>query len=182
MKMKYILTASAALAMGIATPAFAQVASGTNAGPTTSNGILTSATSTSTSTDVQDVLNDKSVNTDSRNQSTNLNDVLNDKSQTALASFNAIGSNNTDGNHDNNQDNSSITADQDLSATVSNAPVLVLAAITGALNGQSGNNSVGGNAFAAYSGILNQGWNTGQGSNAQAATNIAARGTVSFAQ
>ena len=44
----------------------------------------------------------------------------------------------------------------------------------------SGNNSVRGNAFAAYAGILNAAWNTGINSNAQAATNIAAQGTVSF--
>jgi hypothetical protein len=44
----------------------------------------------------------------------------------------------------------------------------------------SGNNSVSGSAFAAYAGILNAAWNTGINSNAQAATNIAASGTVSF--
>jgi hypothetical protein len=45
---------------------------------------------------------------------------------------------------------------------------------------RSGSNSVNGSAFAAYAGILNQGWNTGINSNAQAATNIAAVGTVTF--
>lgn len=44
----------------------------------------------------------------------------------------------------------------------------------------SGGNNVSGNAFAAYAGILNAAWNTGINSNAQAATNIAAQGTVSF--
>ena len=44
----------------------------------------------------------------------------------------------------------------------------------------SGSNSVSGSAFAAYAGILNAAWNTGINSNAQAATNIAAQGTVSF--
>ncbi|QCB53765.1 hypothetical protein E5675_04460 [Sphingopyxis sp. PAMC25046] len=44
----------------------------------------------------------------------------------------------------------------------------------------SGNNSVRGNAFAAYAGILNAAWNTGINANTQAATNIAAQGTVSF--
>ncbi|HET8749322.1 MAG TPA: hypothetical protein VFM42_01135, partial [Sphingomicrobium sp.] len=44
----------------------------------------------------------------------------------------------------------------------------------------SGNNNVSGNAFAAYAGILNNAWNTGINSNAQAASSIAARGTVSF--
>ena len=44
----------------------------------------------------------------------------------------------------------------------------------------SGNNSVNDNAFAAYAGILNQSWNTGINVNTQAATNIAAQGTVNF--
>jgi hypothetical protein len=44
----------------------------------------------------------------------------------------------------------------------------------------SGSNSVNDNAFAAYAGILNQAWNTGINANTQAATNIAAQGTVNF--
>ena len=44
----------------------------------------------------------------------------------------------------------------------------------------SGSNSVNDNAFAAYAGILNQSWNTGINANTQAATNIAAQGTVNF--
>jgi hypothetical protein len=44
----------------------------------------------------------------------------------------------------------------------------------------SGDNNVSGNAFAAYAGILNNAWNTGINSNAQAASSIAARGTVTF--
>jgi hypothetical protein len=47
-------------------------------------------------------------------------------------------------------------------------------------NFNSGDNNVSGNAFAAYAGILNNAWNTGINSNAQAASSIAARGTVSF--
>ena len=44
----------------------------------------------------------------------------------------------------------------------------------------SGNNAIRGNAFAAYAGIMNAAWNTGINANTQAATNIAAQGTVSF--
>jgi hypothetical protein len=44
----------------------------------------------------------------------------------------------------------------------------------------SGDNNVSGNAFAAYAGILNNAWNTGINANAQAASSIAARGTVTF--
>lgn len=45
---------------------------------------------------------------------------------------------------------------------------------------ESGDNTVRGSAFAAFAGILNQAWNTGINSNAQAGTNIAAVGEVSF--
>ncbi len=44
----------------------------------------------------------------------------------------------------------------------------------------SGNNSVNDNAFAAFAGISNNAWNTGLNANTQAATNIAAQGTVNF--
>lgn len=44
----------------------------------------------------------------------------------------------------------------------------------------SGNNSVNDNAFAAFAGISNNAWNTGINNNTQAATNIAAYGTVNF--
>lgn len=44
----------------------------------------------------------------------------------------------------------------------------------------SGDNSVYDNAFAAFAGILNNAWNTGLNANTQAATNIAAMGTVNF--
>jgi hypothetical protein len=46
----------------------------------------------------------------------------------------------------------------------------------------SGNNSIRGNAFAAYAGIMNAAWNTGINANTQAATNIAAQGTVTFGE
>lgn len=46
----------------------------------------------------------------------------------------------------------------------------------------SGNNYVRGNAFAAYAGIMNAAWNTGINANTQAATNIAASGTVTFGE
>ncbi|GMM92719.1 hypothetical protein [Qipengyuania sp. MTN3-11] len=44
----------------------------------------------------------------------------------------------------------------------------------------SGNNSVNDNAFAAFAGISNAAWNTGINANTQAATNIAAQGTINF--
>ena len=44
----------------------------------------------------------------------------------------------------------------------------------------SGNNIVRDNAFAAFAGISNAAWNNGINANTQAATNIAAQGTINF--
>ena len=82
--------------------------------------------------------------------------------------------------------NTLVVATQSLSATNTNQNMDELVDLDGeddtdtAVGYNSGNNSVRGNAFAAYAGILNAAWNTGINSNAQAATNIAAQGTVSF--
>jgi hypothetical protein len=59
-----------------------------------------------------------------------------------------------------------------------NALIDMPALLTGGYN--SGDNSVGDNAYAAFAGISNAAWNTGVNANSQAATNIAARGTVTF--
>jgi hypothetical protein len=139
------------------------------------------STNDSGNIDVADSGNDNSDNStnDSGNvdiaDSGNDNSDNSDNSQNALASFNTVASNNTDNS---TNDNSEVVANQLLVATISNADELNF---DGDENDySSGNNSVGDNAFAAYAGILNQGWNTGINSNAQAATNIAARGTVTF--
>lgn len=82
--------------------------------------------------------------------------------------------------------NSFVVATQTLNATNTNSQMDELVDLDGedesdtAVGYNSGNNSVRGSAFAAYAGILNAAWNTGINSNAQAATNIAASGTVSF--
>ena len=44
----------------------------------------------------------------------------------------------------------------------------------------SGDQSINGNSFAAYAGILNQAWNTGIVANTQAGTNIAASASITF--
>jgi hypothetical protein len=44
----------------------------------------------------------------------------------------------------------------------------------------SGDNSASDNAFSNFSGIANNAWNTGAGSNSQAATNIAANSSMAF--
>lgn len=90
-----------------------------------------------------------------------------------------------DGNGSGNG-NTAVVAIQALTATNTNSQMDELVDLDGedesdtAVGYNSGNNSVRGNAFAAYAGILNAAWNTGINSNAQAATNIAAQGTVSF--
>jgi hypothetical protein len=208
MNMKSTLAASAfALAIGLAMPAAAQQTSDTNAGPTTGGvGVGNTATSTSTSTDlnVQDSGNDNSDNSidvaDSGNDNSDnsiadsgnltVSDSGNDNSDNsvndsgnlafALASFNTDNSNNSTNDSNNNNDSSSVVALQVLTATVSNAAPLNFQSLLSDYS--SGDNSVNGSAFAAFSGILNNGWNTGINANAQAATNVAARGTVTFSQ
>lgn len=82
--------------------------------------------------------------------------------------------------------NTAVVAIQTLNATNTNQYLDEVVDLDGeddsdtAVGYNSGNNSVRGNAFAAYAGILNAAWNTGINANTQAATNIAAQGTVSF--
>jgi hypothetical protein len=90
-----------------------------------------------------------------------------------------------DGNGSGNGNNA-VLAVQTLNATNTNQQMDELVDLDGeddsdtAVGYNSGGNNVSGSAFAAYAGILNAAWNTGINSNAQAATNIAAQGTVSF--
>ncbi len=82
--------------------------------------------------------------------------------------------------------NTKIVAYQTLTATNTNYELDEVVDLDGedgtetAVGYNSGNNSVNGNAFAAFAGIANQAWNTGINANTQAATNIAAQGTVNF--
>lgn len=89
-------------------------------------------------------------------------------------------------NSNNNNGNSSVVAFQLLNAVNTNQYLDEVVDLDGedgtetAVGYNSGNNVVRGSAFAAFAGILNQAWNTGINSNAQAATNIAAQGTINF--
>jgi hypothetical protein len=162
MTIKQTIAVSAiALGLCLTAPAYAQQASNSQAGAI---GAVATATNTSTDLNMQDSNNDNSV-TDAN------------KLAFALASYNTDNTNNSVNGSNNGNDNSSIVADQDLRATSNGAPVLFLSL---ASDNSSGDNSVSGSAFAAYAGILNTAWNTGINSNAQAATNVAARGTVTF--
>ena len=83
-------------------------------------------------------------------------------------------------------DNTKIVAHQSLVASHTNHHLDEAAHLHGedstatAVGYNSGDNSVNDNAFAACAGIANQAWNTGINANTQAATNIAAQGTVNF--
>lgn len=82
--------------------------------------------------------------------------------------------------------NSAVSANQYLKAININREMDELVDLDGedesdtAVGYNSGNNSVNDNAFAAFAGIANAAWNTGINANTQAATNIAAQGTVNF--
>jgi hypothetical protein len=186
MKIKATLAASAlVLAFGLAMPAAAQQTSDNQAGPTTGGvGVGNTATSTATSTDlnIQDSGNDSSDNSTNDSGNLDIADSGNDNSDNrlSLASFNTDNSDNSTNDSYNGNDSSSVVALQVLTATVSNAAPMNFFSIGSDYS--SGDNSVNGSAFAAFSGILNQGWNTGINANAQAATNVAARGTVTFSQ
>ncbi len=114
----------------------------------------------------------KTATLDSYNTSTSTDNSTHTKNL-ALDSGNTSGSYNSDSSQKNG--NWHLMAVQDMSATA--APVTSSGR---SVSFSSGSNSINGSAFAAYAGILNQAWNTGLASNAQAATNIAAQGTVTF--
>ncbi len=82
--------------------------------------------------------------------------------------------------------NTQIAAYQSLYAVNSNSELDEVVDLDGedgsetAVGYNSGDNMVNDNAFAAFAGIANQAWNTGINANTQAATNIAAQGTVNF--
>ena len=161
---KLVLSAVAALAIGVAGPAFAQSVG--------SSATTSGDHSSTTSVDLQLAASDSSTHSDS-SQRTN-NSQRNDNSQRSFD----LTDNSQRNNNSQRNGNVRLVADQTLDASISNERGLNF-------NGTrsdyaSGSNSVNGGAFAAYSGILNQGWNTGINSNAQAATNIAAQGTTNF--
>lgn len=126
--------------------------------------------SNNSSTKTTNNTSNKTATLDSYNTST---DNSSHTKNLALDSNNMSDSNNT--NNSQRNGNWRLMAMQDLSATA--APVTSSGR---SVSFSSGSNSISGSAFAAYAGILNQAWNTGMASNAQAATNIAAQGTITF--
>lgn len=91
---------------------------------------------------------------------------------------------------DNSQTNGNssnvVIAEQSLKATNINKELDEVVDLDGlddpssAVGYHSGSQSVNDNAFAAFAGISNAAWNSGINANTQAATNIAAQGTINF--
>tara|TARA_R110000772_G_scaffold102435_1_gene203185 strand:+ start:2572 stop:3081 length:510 start_codon:yes stop_codon:yes gene_type:complete len=113
-----------------------------------------------------------------------VNDLLDVYLQADASTTNTFTAN--DLNSNNNNGNNFVIAAQTLTATNTNSYMDELVDLDGEdgtpapVGYNSGDNSVYGSAFAAFAGILNQAWNTGINSNAQAGTNIAAQGTINF--
>jgi len=74
----------------------------------------------------------------------------------------------------------SVVADQELKGVIVNKYLDDVLDTDKSGGYDSGDNEIKDNAFAAFAGILNLAWNTGFNANNQAATNIAAKGNVTF--
>lgn len=136
----------------------------------------------------QDVENDDGNGNQQNGNQTNddgLQDSFNDLLDIIVTDNSTDNSNDNDGNGSNNN-NHAVVAIQTLSASNVNQQMDELIDMDGldetesSVGYNSGDNYVRGNAFAAFAGISNNAWNTGVNANTQAATNIAAHGTVTF--
>lgn len=113
------------------------------------------------------------------------NVIVNDLLDLVLTDNSADQDNDGNGSYNGNTFNS-IVAYQSLSAVNTNQYMDEVIDLDGVddepsdAGYHSGSNSVNDNAFAAFAGIANAAWNTGVNANTQAATNVAAQGTVSF--
>lgn len=171
MKMRHILAVSAAaLTITLASPALAQ---DQEAGPGSQD---------QTADDNQ--VDDGSNNTQNED-SLYLNDLLDNSLNGSFNITDNAADQDNDGNGSYNG-NTFVVAEQYLKAVNINQHLDEVVDLDGeddtdtAVGYNSGNNVVRGSAFAAFAGILNQAWNTGINANTQAATNIAAQGTVNF--
>ncbi len=112
--------------------------------------------------------------------------VVNDLLDVYLAADNSTTNTLDDINSNNNNNNDLVIATQTLTAYNTNSQMDELIDLDGEdgtpapVGYNSGDNYVRGSAFAAFAGILNQSWNTGVNNNNQAATNIAAQGSINF--
>lgn len=227
---KTLAVSAAALAIGIATPSFAQVTEGGNGSADNNQTTVVDDVLSNNGNDINSNNDDNGNNRDneangngnnrdneandngnnrgndqsdddgiddSLNGSLNGNDASDDDGN---GSFNGNGSGNSDDdslavaislsaqdndNNGNNRDNNNTTvvAVQDLTAVNANLGMEEVVDMDTAQEGhrlRTGDNSANNNAYAAFAGVMSQSWNTGLNANVQAATNIAARGSVNF--
>ncbi len=160
--MKKVMLAASVLALVVGAPAYAQtLGGGTNTTGASGN--------------------------NSDNDTVVVNDLIDLFVQDNAADTFTTTSEDNDGNGSFNG-NTLVVASQSLSATNTNQYLDEVVDLDGVDEKQSdagyhsGDNYVRGNAFAAYAGIMNAAWNTGVNANTQAATNIAAQGTVTFGE
>lgn len=146
------VTAGAAAALALGTPAVAQETNGP------------------TNTTINSTLDDDNV-------------IVNDLLDLVATDNSADQDNDENGSYNGNN---FVVAYQSLTAYNTNSEMDELVDLDGeddsetAVGYNSGYNSVNDNAFAAFAGISNAAWNTGINNNTQAATNIAAQGTITF--
>lgn len=185
MKVKHILVGTAAiLALGLASPVMAQ-------GQTNEDNQVDDGNDNTQNEDsLQNVGNDSlngwnNFNNDNAADSKSLT-VTTTVEKTFSPSFTDSSQDNDGNNSGNDNTETKIVAVQSLKAINTNSYLDEVVDLDGeddtetAVGYNSGNNAVSDNAFAAYAGILNAAWNTGINANAQAATNIAAQGSVTF--
>lgn len=188
MKLRHVIATTAALMfLGMPATALAQdgdVAQGVNNDNNDNNDGNGSGNVTNNDNNAFLSNNDNNdTNSNNDNNDGNGNNRDNGNGNAVANDFLDLLSNNSIGNG-NNRDNytdggGEVMADQKLVAIITNNGESA-EIIEGTDGYESGDNTIRGNAFSAFAGILNQAWNTGVNANVQAATNIAARGDVNF--
>lgn len=176
MRTKHVIYASVLVAgLGIASPSFAQ---GDHGGSSSSPSSSLNATLTAVKTQANGDGNAQFDHSSYTSDPLSLNNMLN-------GSFDGTTNDNRTKIEANQNVTASIGSDaltdaSDLARTSGDSGHGPSGGTTNSVGYQSGSNSINGNAFAAYAGIMNVAWNTGVDTNAQAATNIAAQGNVNF--
>jgi len=185
MKVRFILAATAAVVtLGLGSPVMAQDQTNEN------NQINDGTDNTQNEDSLQNVGNDTLNGWNNFNNDNAADTASLAVSTTVTKTFSPSWTDSSEDNDGNGSFNgnsyTTIVAEQTLQATNTNSYLDELVDLDGedetdtAVGYNSGSNSVSDNAFAAYAGILNAAWNTGINANAQAATNIAAQGSVTF--
>lgn len=187
MKIGNILaTTAAVLVIGLVSPAMAQGQTNTD------NQIDDGSGNTQNENSIQDALNGSlndwnNFNNDNAPDSHSV-EITTDITKTYAPEYTDSSQDNDYNGSYNGNTSTTIVALQSLKAVNANHDLDEVVDLDGedgsetAVGYNSGNNAVRDSAFAAYAGILNAAWNTGVNANAQAATNIAAQGSVTFGE